>query len=119
MLREKRVSPYIFSRVRTLLSGRSCRLHFQGAPNSFEKIGVGTPQGSPISPLLFVLYVAPLHKGTSAASTIFLVDNLALMSVSTCHRHNVQLLQARFRKLSIKASKLGLSISVSKTELIH
>ena len=55
MLREKGVSPYIVSWVRPFLSERSCRLRFQGAPNSFVRVAVGTPQGSPISPLLFVL----------------------------------------------------------------
>ena len=50
MLRERGVSPYIVSWVRAFLSGRSCRLHFQGAPNSFERVAVSTPQGSPISP---------------------------------------------------------------------
>ena len=47
------------------------------------------------------------------------MDNLALTTVSTSYRHNVQLLQARFRKLSYKASKLSLSFSIPKTELIH
>ena len=119
MLRERGVSPYIIAWIRTFLTDRSCRLRFQGAPNSFKKVAVGTPQGSPISPLLFVLYVAPLHKGTAAANTISFVDDLALTSVSASHRRNVQLLQARFRKLAYTTSKLGLSFSVPKTELIY
>ena len=65
------------------------------------------------------LYVAPLHKGHTKANTISFVDDLALTSVSASHRRNIQLLQARFRKLSYKASKMGLSFSVPKTELIH
>ena len=119
ILREKGVSPYIVSWVRAFLSERSCRLRFQGAPNSFTKVAVGTLQGFPISPLLFVLYVAPLHRGFTTANTISFVDDLALTSVSSSHRRNVQLLQARFRKLSYKASRLGLSFSVPKTELVH
>ena len=119
MVRERRVSPYIVSWVRSFLSERSCCLRFQGAPSAFIRVAVGTLQGSPILPLLFVLYVAQLHKGTSTASTISFVDNLVLISTSASHRRNVQLLQARFRKLSYRASKLGLSFSVPKTELVY
>ena len=119
MLRERGVSPYIVSWVRSFLLERSCRLRFQCTPNAFLRVAVGTPQGSPISPLLIVLYVALLHRGTSTASTISFVDDLALTSASASHRRNVQLLQARFRRLSYKVSKLGLSFSVPKTELVH
>ena len=112
MLRERGVSSYIVSWIRTFLTDRSCRLRFQGAPNSFKEVAVGTPQGSLISPLLFVLYIAPLHRGHAYASTISFVDDLALTSISASHRRNVQLLQARFRKLRYKASKMGLSFSV-------
>ena len=80
---------------------------------------MGTPQGSSISPPRFVLYVAPLHKGTARVSTISFVDDLAFTSCSTSHRRNVQLLQARFRALCHKASKLGLCFSVPTMEPTH
>ena len=119
MLRERGVSSYIVLWIRAFLADRSYRLRFQDAPNCFKKVAVGTLQGSPISPLLFVLYVAPLHQGTARANTISFVDDLALSLFFASHRRNVQLLQARFRKLKHKASKLGLSVSVPKTELLH
>jgi len=47
--------------VSSFLSERTCTLVFQGSPNLSSLVSVGTPQGSTISPLLFLLYVAPLH----------------------------------------------------------
>ena len=118
-LRRKSVSPYITAWVRSFLCNRSCRLTFQGAQRDFVEVAVGTPQGSPISPLLFVLYVAPLHQGTQTQNTFSFVDDFALTSMATSHRRNVQILQTRFKALSKKANRLGLSFSIPKTELIH
>ena len=47
------------------------------------------------------------------------MDDFALNSMATSHRRNVQILQARFRALSRRAERLGLSFSIPKTELIH
>jgi len=55
------VPSYMVDWVSSFLSERTCALVFQGSPNTPSPVSVGTPQGSPISPLLFLLYVAPLH----------------------------------------------------------
>jgi len=61
ILREHRIPPYLVSWVSSFLGELSCTLIFQGAPGTPAPVNVGVPQGSPISPLLFLLYVAPLH----------------------------------------------------------
>jgi len=61
MLKAKAVNPYLVSWTRSFLTGRTCRLRFQGSPKVFAPVAVRTPQGSPVSPLLFVIYVSQLH----------------------------------------------------------
>ena len=51
MLKAKAVNPYLVSWTRTFLTGRTCRLRYQGSPKVFAPIAVCTPQGSPVSPL--------------------------------------------------------------------
>jgi len=54
-LKSKGVNPYLVSWTRFFLTGRSCWLLYQGSPKVFAPFSVGTPQGSPVSPLLFVI----------------------------------------------------------------
>jgi len=60
-LKKAGVPYYMVSWIGSFLSQSPCCLLFQGSPKAFSPVQVGTPQGSPISPLLFVIYVASLH----------------------------------------------------------
>jgi len=61
MLSAMGVSPYLVSWTRSFLTGRSCRLLFQGSPRVFAPVSISTPQGSALSPLLFVVCGSRLH----------------------------------------------------------
>jgi len=117
--REGGIPPYLVSWVSSFLGERSCTLIFQGAPPTPAPVNVGPPQGSPISPLLFLLYVAPLHFRIPVGQMISYVDDFALTVASLSNRGNIRRLQELFEKLARKASRLGFSFLVAKTELIH
>jgi len=119
ILMEGRIPPYLVSWVSSFLVERSCTLIFQGAPETTAPVNVGPPQGSPISPLLFLLYVAPLHFTIPWGLLISYVDDFALTVASLSYRGNIRRLQELFERLERNASPLGLSFSVAKTELIH
>jgi len=93
MLKSKGVNPYLVSWTRSFLTGRSCRLLYQGSPKIFAPVSVGTPQGSPVSPLLFVIYVSHLHCEIPQGLTLSYVDDFGLTASSTSYRRNIQLLQ--------------------------
>ena len=61
MLKAKAVNQYLVPGTRSFLTGRTCWLRYEGSPKVFALVSVGTPQGSSVSHLLFVIYVSRLH----------------------------------------------------------
>jgi len=119
MLSANGVSPYLVSWMCTFLTGRSCLLLFQGSPKVFAPVSVGTPQASPLWPLLFVIYVSRLHMEMPYGLPLSEVDDFALTVLACSYRCNVHLLQGQYAILKRKGSHLGGGFSVPKTELIH
>ena len=103
-LRSKGVSHYLVAWIKSFLSGRSCRLLFQG---------------SPISPLLFVIYVSPLPISLPHGLVLLYVDDFALTTSSSSYRTNSRYLQAAFGTIRAIAHARKIDFSVPKTELIH
>jgi len=113
------VPSYMVDWVSSFLSERTCTLVFQGSPNLSSPVSVGTPQGSPISPLLFLLYVAPLHMLIPRGLMVSYVDDFSVTVASPSYRGNIRRLQGLFNTISARGRDIGVSFSVPKTQLIH
>jgi len=85
----------------------------------FCPVTVGTHQGSPISPLLFVLYIARLHPTIPQGLAISNVDDLTITIGSDSVRSSIPALQYYFGIIQRQVADLGVVFSVPKTELVH
>jgi len=113
------VPSYMVDWVSCFLSDRTCTLVFQGSPNLSSPVSVGTSQGYPISPLLFLIYVAPLHMSIPKGLMGSYVDDFSITVASPSYRGNIRCLHNLFTTISTRGRDLGVSFSVPKTELIH
>jgi len=118
-LRAKGVNLYLVSWSKSFLSGRSCRLRYLGSPKVFALVAVGTPQGSPVSPLLFVIYVSRLHCEYPQGLSLSYVNEFGLTVSSSSYRHNIQILQKQYARLKARGARLDVGFLVPKTEPIH
>ena len=114
-----RVPSYMVDWVSSFLSERTCTLVFQGSSNLSSPVSVGTPQGSPISSLLFLLYIAPLHMSVPRGLIVSYIDDFSITVASPSYRGNIRRLQGLFSTISAKGRDIGVSFSGPKTELIH
>ena len=119
ILREGGIPHYLVSWVASFLGEPSCTLVFQGAPGTPAPVNVEAPQGSPISPLPFLIYIAPLDFAIPRCLMLSYVDDFALTAASLSYQGNIRRLQKLFGTIQAKARCLGVSFSVLKTDLIH
>ena len=80
---------------------------------------MGAPQGSLVSPLLFVIYLSRLHCEIPHGLTLSYVDDFGLTASLSSYRRNIQILQRHYAALKTKGAQLGVSFSIPKTEQIH
>jgi ribonuclease HI len=104
--------------VFTFLSKRLLRLAFDGKIEEFVEIVTGIPQGSPISPILFLIYIRNLFKSNSIRYLSY-IDDIALIASSKSYSMNCKILEREIKQITEIGFQNAIKFDLAKTELIH
>jgi hypothetical protein len=104
--------------VSSFLSNRLLRLSFDGQTEEFSPIDTGIPQGSPISPILFLIYIRELFP-SRAVKFISYMDDISLTISSTSLKKNVKILAREAAKIFDLGAQNAIQFDLIKTELLH
>jgi hypothetical protein len=121
-MRKKRFPPWIVRWLRSYLDQRTVRLRFDGEISEQIPIIAGVPQGSPLSPVLFLLYIATLYEALAASPGLVVVgfaDDTNLMVFSRDVQANCARLENAWRICERWAKSRGMEFAPQKSELMH
>ncbi|POS87428.1 hypothetical protein EPUL_001522 [Erysiphe pulchra] len=102
--------------VGSFMSNRSATITLDQFTTDEFSLTCRLPQGSPISPILFLLYMEPLFKLFSGIN-LGSADNMCLLARARSITGCGQILQSRLDKVLLHAQELGISFDPEKTEL--
>jgi len=94
------------------------RFSFRWAQSVFHS-DTGLPQGSPWSPILFVLYSLPIITSSQQGSSFMYMDDHAQLSWSKDPTQLAHHATYRVHLLRQKANGLGLRIDLNETEVLY
>ena len=102
----------------SFLSNRALRLSFDGQTEEFNRLETGIPQGSPISPILFLIYIRDLFPRISVKILSY-IDDISLTVASTSLKKNIKILEREVAKIYERGAENAIQFDLAKTELIH
>jgi len=104
--------------VQNFLTERSVQVRLEGEVTERMPLTCGTPQGSPLSPLLYVLYLAELLNQNTKLRFGY-ADDIALVRTSKSLTTNVELLEQDARQVLDWCDNNKVYFAWEKSELLH
>jgi hypothetical protein len=108
--------------LRSYFEDRTAQLVFDGRRSERFKLTQGTPQGSPLSPVLFILFMVPLYRALETHAgliTVGYADDTNLLAFGRDTQGCCRTLESAYRVCEEWARERGMQFEPTKSELIH
>lgn len=118
-LREQGWPTHLCNWIRSFATERNVAVRIDGETGPIGSIHCGLPQGSPISPILFMLYISPLFRLKGLNKTFGYADDVALLQTSPTLEENSIKIQIAINNVLAWGNEEGITFDPSKSELMH
>ncbi|EFY94393.2 reverse transcriptase, RNaseH [Metarhizium robertsii ARSEF 23] len=103
----------------SFMSNRAARVRYQDITTEYAPLLCGLPQGSPASPILFLLYTEPIYKLGFQLGRFGYADDTAILRTGRTLRETAKLATADVRELISWGAANGITFDPEKTEVMH
>ena len=121
-LKARRLPPQIIKWIQSFLQGRSTQLHFNGSSSQSIPTPAGVPQGSPLSPILYMYYNADLLEVTKDevdTMSLGFIDDIVYGVEGESDKQNVRKLKKLLQGAEEWRRRHGAQFERSKYVLVH
>jgi hypothetical protein len=120
-LKMRKVPKLIVDWVGNFLKGRSTQMQFNGARSGAMPTPAGLPQGSPLSPILYMFYNADLLEITESPNKMAMgfIDDITYGAAGYTDRENVKELKNALERADKWKEKHGAQFEESKYVMVH
>ncbi|KAM5349199.1 hypothetical protein ACJ41O_009022 [Fusarium nematophilum] len=134
ILVDKGMPAWVIDFIRSFLSDRRASFRFPGLVSESKPLKTGIPQGSPLSPILFLLFASPLLESPALRKTsvtvngtkrpvhahVFsFVDDTYFIAVSDSFETNCKALEELHDQVQSAAKPLGIIFGPKKYDVMH
>ncbi|EGU79108.1 hypothetical protein FOXB_10396 [Fusarium oxysporum f. sp. conglutinans Fo5176] len=126
ILEQAGIPDWMLRFIWSFLTDRNTDMRLPGFTSSKFWVNIGIPQGSPLSPILFLFFSMPIlgtaSEYTNSRVTIYAfayVDDTYLLAVSDGYEANCQALKECHDRIMVWADSVGVSFSPHKYHVMH